>query len=39
MAENMRLPQFLQNIDKLTREISKENLEAFSHEIARTWPE
>lgn len=39
MAENMRLPQFLQNIDKLTREISKENLEAFIHEIARTWPE
>lgn len=40
MTQNIiRLPQFLAQTDELTNQLSMEKLQAFIHEIARTFPE
>ncbi len=35
----MNLPQFLRQVDKGAAEMSRERLEVFIHELARTLPE
>ena len=36
---NIRLPQFLSEVDALTANMSQGELQAFVHEMARTWSE
>ena len=36
---NIRLPQFLSEVDALTANMSQRELQAFVHEMARTWSE
>lgn len=37
--ERMKLPEFLKEVDALSKNLSHENMEMLIHEIARTWPE
>lgn len=36
---NLRLPQFLREVDELTANMSLRELQMFIHEVARTWSE